>query len=106
VQLRHDIPGTPFAWSVYFQHQHSTRNYYLTEIYRQLDLPSISGFYVEDKNLMGLTVRFTVDNVPEGWHLFDRVVYSGFRNVSPVSFYERHHDLVGPLFTLSIKGTF
>ena len=106
VQLRHDIPGTPFAWSVYFQHQHYTRNYYLTEIYRQLDLPSISGFYVEDKNLMGLTVRFTVDNVPEGWHLFDRVIYSGFRNVAPVASYERHHDLVGPLFTLSIKGTF
>jgi hypothetical protein len=106
VQLRHDIPGTPFAWSVYFQHQHYTRNFYLTEIYRQLDLPSISGFYVEDKNLLGLTVRFSVDNVPEGWHLFDRVVYSGFRDRAPIAFIERHHDLVGPLFTLSIKGTF
>jgi hypothetical protein len=106
IQIRHDIPGTPFAWSAYIQHQHYTKNYYLTEIYRQLDLPWISGFYVEDKNVMGLTVRFTVDNVPEGWHYFDRTVYSGFRDVAPVAFYERHHDLVGPLFTLSIKGTF
>jgi hypothetical protein len=106
IQIRHDIPGTPFAWSAYIQHQHYTKNYYLTEIYRQLDLPWISGFYVEDKNVMGLTVRFTVDNVPEGWHYFDRTVYAGFRDVAPVAFYERHHDLVGPLFTLSIKGTF
>jgi len=106
IQIRHDIPGTPFAWSAYIQHQHYTNNYYLTEIYRQLDLPWISGFYVEDKNFMGLTVRFSVDNVPEGWHYFDRTVYSGLRNVAPVAYYERHHDMVGPLFTLSIKGTF
>ena len=106
IQIRHDIPGTPFAWSAYIQHQHYTNNYYLTEIYRQLDLPWISGFYVEDKNFMGLTVRFSVDNVPEGWHYFDRTVYSGFRNVATVAYYERHHDMVGPLFTLSIKGTF
>jgi outer membrane receptor for ferrienterochelin and colicins len=105
-QIRDDIPGTPFAWSVYVQHQHYTKSYYLTEIYSRLDLPWISGFYVEDKNVMGLTVRFSVDNVPEGWHLFDRTVFSGFRDRAPIAFIERHHDLVGPLFTLSIKGTF
>ncbi len=55
---------------------------------------------------MGLTVRASVDNVPEGWHLFNRTVYGGFRDRSPVRLYERHHDMVGPLFTLSIKGTF
>jgi hypothetical protein len=106
VQIRHDIPGTPFAWSAYVQHQHYTKNYYLTEIYSSLDLPWLSGFYVEDKNVFGLTVRFTVDNVPEGWHLFNRTVYAGFRDRSPVAFIEKHHDLVGPLFTLSVKGTF
>lgn len=106
VQIRHDIPGTPFAWSAYVQHQHYTKNYYLTEIYSSLDLPWLSGFYVEDKNVLGLTVRFTVDNVPEGWHLFNRTVYAGFRDRSPVAFIEKHHDLVGPLFTLSVKGTF
>jgi hypothetical protein len=51
-------------------------------------------------------VRFTVDNVPEGWHYFDRTIYAGFRDVAPVAYHERHHDLVGPLFTFSIKGTF
>jgi hypothetical protein len=106
IQIRHDIPGTPFAWAASIQHQHYTKNYYLTEIYRELDLPWIDEFYIEDKDFMGLTVRASVDNVPEGWHYFDRTVYAGFRNVAPIAFYERHHDMVGPLFTLSIKGTF
>ena len=106
VQIRHDIPHTPFAWSAYVQYNHYTRYFYLTEVYSSLDLPWISGFYVEDKNVLGLTVRFTVDNVPEGWHLFNRTVYSGFRDRAPIAFFERHKDLVGPLFTLSVKGTF
>jgi outer membrane receptor for ferrienterochelin and colicins len=106
IQVRHDIPHTPFAWSAYVQYNHYAKNYYLTEVYRSLDLPWIAGFYVEDKNVMGLTVRFSVDNVPEGWHLFDRTVYSGFRDRAPIAFIEKHKDLVGPLFTLSVKGTF
>ncbi|MFL6763824.1 MAG: TonB-dependent receptor plug domain-containing protein [Sphingomicrobium sp.] len=105
-QIRHDIPHTPFAWSAYVQYNHYAKYYYLTEVFRELDLPWISGFYVEDKNVLGLTVRFSVDNVPEGWHLFNRTVYSGFRDRAPIAFIERHKDLVGPLFTLSVKGTF
>src|SRR5206468_3844281 len=50
-QVRHDIPGTPFAWSAYVQYQHYTKYYYLTEVFRSLDLPWIAGFYVEDKNV-------------------------------------------------------
>jgi outer membrane receptor for ferrienterochelin and colicins len=105
-QIRHDIPHTPFAWSVYVQYNHYAKYYYLTEVYSSQDLPWIAGFYVEDKNVMGLTVRFSVDNVPEGWHLFNRTVYAGFRDRNPIAFIERHHDLVGPLFSFSVKGTF
>ena len=105
-QIRHDIPHTPFAWSAYVQYGHYAKYYYLTEVFRTLDLPWIAGFYVEDKNVFGLTIRFTVDNVPEGWHFFDRTVYSGFRDRAPIAFIEKHKDLVGPIFTLSVKGTF
>jgi outer membrane receptor for ferrienterochelin and colicins len=106
VQLRHDIPGTPFAWSAYVQYRHYAKNYFLTEVYRALDLPWIAGFYVEDKNVMGLTVRLSVDNVLNGRHLLYRTVYSGYRDRSPVSFFEKHDQLVGPIIDLSIKGTF
>ena len=41
-----------------------------------------------------------------GRHTFNRVVYAGYRDRTPVSFFEDHDDLVGPLFKLSVKGTF
>jgi outer membrane receptor for ferrienterochelin and colicins len=105
-QVRHDIAGTPFAWSAYVQYRHFAKSFYLTEVYRTLDLPWISGFYVEDKDVRGMTVRFTVDNVFNGRHFEDRTVYSGFRDRAPIAFIERHNELIGPLFSLSIKGTF
>ena len=105
-QIRHDIPGTPFAWSTYLQYRHYAKNYFLTEVYRGLDLPWIAGFYIEHKNLLGLNVRFTVDNVLNGRHLLDRTVYTGFRDTHPISSIEKHNQLVGPIFELSIKGTF
>lgn len=105
-QVRHDIPKTPFAWSAYVQYRHYTTNFFLTELFTVEDLPWIAGFYVEHKNLLGLKVRFTVDNVFNGRHLVDRTVFSGFRDRAPVAFFERRNQLVGPIFDLSIKGTF
>jgi hypothetical protein len=106
VQIRHDIPRTPFAWSAYVQYRHYTKYFFLTEVFSSQDLPWIAGFYVEHKNLLGLKVRLSVDNVFDGRHLVDRTVYSGFRDRAPVAFFERRNQLVGPIFDLSIKGTF
>jgi hypothetical protein len=105
-QIRHDIPHTPFAWSAYVQLNHYSKYYYPTEVYDAQDIPWIAGFYVEHKNVMGMTVRFTVDNVFNGRHTLDRVVYTGYRDRSPVSFFDKRDQLVGPLFNLSVKGTF
>ena len=105
-QVRHDIPHSSWAWSAYLNFTHFSRSYYLTEIYRSLDLPWIAGFYVENKNVMGTTVRFSVDNVLNGRHFVDRTVYGGYRDRTPVLFFEKHNHLIGPLFNLSIKGTF
>ena len=105
-QLRHDIPGTQWAWSIYDQHNFYAKNYYPTEVIRQLDLPWIAGFYIENKNVFGMTVRASVDNVFNGRHTVDRVVYTGYRNTFPVSFFDKRDQLVGPLFNLSVKGTF
>ena len=105
-QLRQDIPGTQLAWSAYVQYNHYAKYYYLTEVYSSLDLPWIAGFYVEDKNVMGASVRFTVDNIFNGRHLVDRTVYDGFRDRAPIAYIEKRNELVGPLFSLTVKGTF
>ncbi|MGN6591183.1 MAG: TonB-dependent receptor plug domain-containing protein [Sphingomicrobium sp.] len=106
IQVRDDIPNSHFAWSAFVQYNHYAKNYYLTEIYSELDLPWLVGFYIEDKDFLGLTVRGEVDNVFNGRHWFYRTVYSGFRDQAPIAFTERHDDLVGPIFKLSVKGTF
>jgi len=105
-QVRHDIPGTQFAWSAYAQYQHYEKNFYLTEVYRGLDLPWISGFYVEHKNVLGMKLRVSVDNILNGRHLFYRHVYEGYRDRTPLAFYQRQNQLIGPLFSVSLKGTF
>ena len=105
-QVRHDIPGTNFAWSAYAQYRHFEKYFYLTEVDRSLDLPWIVGGYIEDKDLFGLTVRASIDNVLDGRHLDYRHVYEGYRDRAPLAFYQRQNQLIGPLFALSIKGTF
>jgi len=105
-QIRHDIPHTPLAWSAYVQLNHYSKYYYPTEVYDAQDIPWIVGFYVEHKNVMGMTVRATVDNIFNGRHTLDRVFYTGYRDRSPVSFFDKRDQLVGPLFNLSVKGTF
>src|SRR5689334_4369081 len=106
IQVRHDIPHTQLAWSAYVQYQHYVSNYYLTEIDQTLDIPWMAGFYVEDKNVFGTTVRFSVDNIFDGRHLEFRKVWPGFRDRTPLLFIENHNELVGPIFTLSVKGNF
>jgi hypothetical protein len=106
LQIRHDIPHTQIAWSAYVQYQHYITNYYLTEIDQTLDIPWISGFYVEDKNVFGMTVRASADNIFNGRHLEWRKVWEGYRDRTPLAFIEKHNELVGPIFTLSIKGNF
>lgn len=108
-ELRHDVPRTPFAWGLNVQYNHYAKNYFLTEIIRTLDIPLAFGAFVEHKNLRGLTVRAGVFNMfggHHGYHTVDRVVYSGFRDSAPIAFYEKHDDLVGPIFNFSVRGTF
>ncbi|MEO5492412.1 MAG: hypothetical protein ABIR08_00120 [Sphingomonas sp.] len=45
-------------------------------------------------------------NLNNGHVRFYRTVYAGRRNVTPVSFFERQHQRVGPIFTLTVKGSF
>lgn len=104
--MRHDIPGTPFAWSAYAQYNYFARYFYLTEVSRNLDLPFFVGLYVEHKNVLGTTVRLSVDNIVESKHKVWRRIYTGYRDRSPVAFFQEHDQLVGPIFSLSIKGNF
>jgi hypothetical protein len=104
--FRHDVPGSPIAWGASAEYTHFAKYYYPTEVYRSWEGPWFVGLFVEHKNVAGLTVRAEVGNVFDARHIFNRTVYSGRRNVAPISFIERRDQLIGPIFSLSMKGDF
>jgi len=103
--LRHDVPGTHFAWGGELSFDHYSPVYYLDEVNQQWEGPYVSAF-VEVKNVRGMKVNFQVFNLNDGHVRYWRDVYSGRRNAAPLAFLERQHQRVGPIFTLTISGTF
>ena len=106
VGLRHDIPGTQIAWGAAASHDHFAKNYFLTEVYRSWEGPVWASLFVEHKDIFGLTVRATAGNLVNARHRFDRVVYDGRRERDPVAFVQKNNQLIGPIFSLSVKGNF
>jgi hypothetical protein len=104
--LRHDVPKTSLAWGASAEYTHFAKYYYPTEVYRSWEGPWWIGLFVEHKDLAGLTVRAEIYNVLNARHLFDRTVYAGRRTEAPVSFIQRHDQLIGPLISFSVKGDF
>ena len=106
VTLRHDIPGTPLAWGATAYHERLGKTYLLTEVYRSWEGPWWFYLFVEHKDVAGMTVRAAVDNIFNARHRLTRTVYTDWRDTAPVSFIQRNNQLIGPIFSLSVKGTF
>jgi outer membrane receptor for ferrienterochelin and colicins len=105
VSLRHDVPGTDWAWGASVAHFKSARNVRLTEISRQSEGPAFASLFVEHKDLLGLTVRATVNNILGARSNLDRTVYVG-RRTGPIDFIEDRNRTIGPIFSFSVRGRF
>jgi hypothetical protein len=53
-----------------------------------------------------MTVRVSVSNIINARHRLNRTVYAGWRDKDPVAFIQRNNQLIGPIFSLSVRGTF
>jgi hypothetical protein len=105
LNLRHDVPGTDWAWGAGADYFKPALNYRLTEVSRYWEGPVWLNLFLEHKDVLGLTVRGTVGNILGGDSMGDRTVYVG-RRTGPVSFYEERHRQIGPIYSLSIRGKF
>jgi hypothetical protein len=103
--FRHDVPHTQFAWGLGLSYEHLGLAYYLDEVNQDWEGPYTFAF-VQLKDVKGLKVNLQVFNLNNGHVRSIRDVYSGRRNAAPISFYERQHQKVGPIFALSISGSF
>lgn len=106
VNLRHDVPGTDWAWGAGFEHSKVSNYYRIYETGLDTEGPVFDFYFIEHKDVLGMTVRLEAINFANARHRLYRTVYDGPRNVSPVAFIEDRNQLIGPIFRLSVKGNF
>ena len=104
LQFRHDIPRSHWAWGAQFYQFRQAQGFRLDQLSQFLDTPGSLGAYVEHKDVLGLTVRASVDNLLGTNESFERTFLAGNRP-SPVLFTEHRDRYYGPVFTLTISGT-
>jgi outer membrane receptor for ferrienterochelin and colicins len=104
--FRHDIPKSDLAWGVDASSYHYTPYYYLTEVNSENEGPWFVNVYAEHKDVFGLTVRAQVGNILNARHTYDRYVFGGRRTVSPLIIRQANDQLIGPIFTFTIRGSF
>lgn len=104
--LRHDVPGSDWAWGAGFEHLKVTPYYRRNEVGFDNEGPVFDFYFIEHKDVFGTTVRFDVINLANARHNLYRTVYTGQRNTSPVDFIEDQRRLIGPIFRLGIRGNF
>ncbi|MEZ5743364.1 MAG: TonB-dependent receptor [Sphingomonadaceae bacterium] len=105
VFLRHDVPGTDWAWSLGYERYRQAPYNRLREVGSENEGPYIYGF-VEHKDVLGTTVRLSVFNLNNGRRKLNRTIYDGPRDRAEVLRVEEADQLVGPIFTLTVKGNF
>ncbi|WP_414900012.1 TonB-dependent receptor domain-containing protein [Sphingomonas flavalba] len=102
-ELRWDIPGSRWAAGASYESWVDAPTFRLDQYSRSLDQPGIFGLFVENKNVMGLTMRASVANVGDVRERFYRTVWAARRG-GPVAFHEDRNRYYGPVFTLGISG--
>ena len=106
IDLRHDIPGSDWAWGGHAEYSHNQPNYRRSQSDKVWEGPVWASVFVEHKNVMGLTVRASINNILNARSRRDRTVYQGLRGASPIAFVEERDRLIGPIFAFSVRGKF
>jgi hypothetical protein len=106
LNLRHDVPGTDWAWGIGAQYNHVQPSYRLSQVAVEYEGPTYTFGFVEHKDFHGLTVNFQIFNLTDGRAIFYRTVYDGLRTAGNVSFNETRDLSVQPIFRLQLKGSF
>lgn len=106
MNLRHDVPGSDWAWGAGFEHLKVTPYYRRNEIGFDNEGPVFDFYFVEHKDVLGMTLRLDVINLANARRNLRRTVFTGQRDNSPVDFIEDQRRLIGPIFRVGLKGDF
>ncbi|MEO0464755.1 MAG: TonB-dependent receptor plug domain-containing protein [Pseudomonadota bacterium] len=105
-ELRHDIPSTSWAFGSSFFWDDQADNVRLDEIFvRNETFPGFTSLFVENKDVAGLTLRLSVNNLTNRQNRFDRTVFLD-RAAGLVDFVEDRDREFGTIFTFEVEGSF
>ena len=104
--LRHDVPGSDWAWGAGFQYNRTQPYYRLGEFGYNDEGPLFTFAFVEHKDVFGLTANLSVFNLTGGRARQDRFVFGGYRDRSPLLFREVQDLSIQPIFNFSLSGDF
>jgi hypothetical protein len=104
--LRYDMPETDWAFGAEASHNFRQPRYRSNSVDKTWEGPWFANLFVENKDIAGLTVRADVGNVLNARSRRERTVWTGLRGVTPIAFTESRDRLIGPIFTLSVRGNF
>ena len=106
VDFRYDIPGTDLAVGGQYRYQTSNPYYRVAEYGHERLFRHNPGFFIEHKDVFGLTAQFRLSNLLDRPIALDRYVFTGPRGSSPLLFSEHRRRFVGPVANLTVKGNF
>jgi outer membrane receptor for ferrienterochelin and colicins len=105
LDLRHDIPGTQWAWGLYAEDGRDNGFYRLDYFGRDFRTGPFTLAFIEHKNVLGLKVRATVLNLI-GQREGSRELFYANRRNGPVDFIRTSDFQYGTFYRLTISGTF
>lgn len=104
---RHDLKGTDWAWGGRITDAETAPRYQTGIIVRQDINPAENYFFVENKDVFGMTVQARVSELTNSKSDYSRVIYRGRRDNGLIDKIEsRKRDLDGPFLTLDISKAF
>ena len=105
-ELRHDIPQSNWAWGVHGRYTDYGRYYRIEETGREFNIQNFGAAYVENKDVLGLTIRATFANLFDATSHTARTIHDGPRDISPILYREYSNRKLGRFWTLEFKGDF
>ncbi|MEH6700921.1 TonB-dependent receptor plug domain-containing protein [Parasphingorhabdus sp.] len=103
--LRHDIPGSNWAWGAGIEDFRYSKFLRLDQSNRFRTAAPYSWIFVEHKNVFGLTVQANLGNLFGRSEGFTRTVYENRRD-GPIAFVEDRSREFGLIYRLTVSGSF
>ena len=103
--LRYDVPDSDWAFGVNGSHFKPAKNFRLGQLIYVNEGPVFASVFVENKDVLGLTVRAQAGNVVDAASVLDRIVYVG-RRTGPIASIEARRRVIGPILSFLVSGSF